>query len=227
MLDQHTLKQPDPWNARSTLVNTHSDYDHIRGNKYYPQSILIISHENCYQELKLPNGQGERSEWLDPASVSFKPAITFKDKLYIDMGNTRLELHYFGVGHTTGDVVVNISDERMAFIGDLTFLNRPQRIWSHLNANSFRCVETMTRLLETLDAEVFVSGHSDLADRVEVQRQIDLIKAKQDRVRKLIDQDLSLAQIQSQFAKNEKALVEIVYNEIVVGSFGGFRLGVV
>jgi len=88
-------------------------------------------------------------------------------------------------------------------------------------------VEIMTRLLETLDAEEFVRGHSDLADSIEVQRQIDLIKAKQDRVRKLIDQDLSLAQIQSQFAKNEQALVEIVYNEIVVGSFGGFRLGVV
>jgi hypothetical protein len=36
-----------------------------------------------------------------------------------------------------------------------------------------------------------------------------------------------LAQGQSQFAKDEKALVEIVYNESVAGSFGGFRLEVV
>jgi len=36
-----------------------------------------------------------------------------------------------------------------------------------------------------------------------------------------------LAQEQSQFAKDEKALVEIVYNEVVAGSFGGFRLEVV
>jgi hypothetical protein len=64
-------------------------------------------------------------------------------------------------------------------------------------------------LLETLDAEVFVSRHSDLADRVEVQRQIDLIKSKQDRVRKLIEKGLSLAQEQSQFAKDEKALVRL------------------
>jgi hypothetical protein len=85
----------------------------------------------------------------------------------------------------------------------------------------------MTRLLKTLDAEVFVSRHSDLADRVEVPRQIDLIKAKQDRVRKLIDQGLSLAQEKSQFTKDEKALVEIFYNEVVAGSFGGFRLEVV
>jgi hypothetical protein len=85
----------------------------------------------------------------------------------------------------------------------------------------------MTRLLKTLDAEVFVSRHSDLADRVEVTRQIDLIKVKQDRFRKLIDQDLSLAQEQSQFAKDEKALAEIDYNDIVAGSFGGFRLEVV
>ena len=52
----------------------------------------------------------------------------------------------------------------------------------------------MPRLLETLDAEVFFIRHSDLADRVEVQRHSDLIKAKQDRGRKLIDQGLSLAQ---------------------------------
>ena len=38
---------------------------------------------------------------------------------------------------------------------------------------------------------------------------------------------LSLAQIQSQFAKDEKALVEIVHNEAVAGSLGGFRLEVV
>ncbi len=43
----------------------------------------------------------------------------------------------------------------------------------------------------------------------------------------LISENLSLAQIQSQFAKDEKALVEIVYNEVVAGSFGGFRLEVV
>ena len=58
-------------------------------------------------------------------------------------------------------------------------------------------------------------------------RQIDLIRDKQDRIRKLINQGLSLAQEQSQFAKDEKALVEIVYNEVVAGSFGGFLLEVV
>lgn len=69
------------------------------------------------------------------------------------------------------------------FVGRNAVAIRPGKLdrcptCSHLYANSFRYVETMTRLLETLDAEVFVSRHSDLADRVEVQRQIDLIKAK-------------------------------------------------
>jgi chromosome condensin MukBEF complex kleisin-like MukF subunit len=65
------------------------------------------------------------------------------------------------------------------------------------------------------------------AQRGLLDRPVDLIKAKQDKVRKLIDQGLSLAQEQIQFAKDEKALVEIVYNEVVAGSFGGFRLEVV
>ena len=33
------------------LVNTHSDGDHVNGNRYFPQTVTIIAHENCRKEF--------------------------------------------------------------------------------------------------------------------------------------------------------------------------------
>ena len=33
------------------LVNTHSDGDHITGNRYFPASVTFISHQNCRKEF--------------------------------------------------------------------------------------------------------------------------------------------------------------------------------
>ena len=47
------------------------------------------------------------------------PTDTFADALTIDLGNRRVELRYLGRGHTSGDIVVWLSDERICFAGDL------------------------------------------------------------------------------------------------------------
>ena len=47
------------------------------------------------------------------------PTHTFEDALSIDLGNRRVELRYLGRGHTSGDLVVWLPDERICFAGDL------------------------------------------------------------------------------------------------------------
>lgn len=44
---------------------------------------------------------------------------TFDDALSIDLGNRVVELRYLGRGHTSGDLVVWLPDERICFAGDL------------------------------------------------------------------------------------------------------------
>ncbi|MDQ2934979.1 MAG: MBL fold metallo-hydrolase [Chloroflexota bacterium] len=48
-----------------------------------------------------------------------RPTETFSDALSLDLGNRRVELRYLGRGHTTGDIVVWLPDERICFAGDL------------------------------------------------------------------------------------------------------------
>jgi glyoxylase-like metal-dependent hydrolase (beta-lactamase superfamily II) len=47
------------------------------------------------------------------------PTDTFDEAMTIDLGNRRVELRYLGRGHTRGDLVVWLPDERILFAGDL------------------------------------------------------------------------------------------------------------
>ena len=48
-----------------------------------------------------------------------RPTGTFDGELMLDLGNRRVELRFLGRGHTSGDLVVWLPEERICFAGDL------------------------------------------------------------------------------------------------------------
>ena len=48
-----------------------------------------------------------------------RPTVTFDDALDIDLGDRVVQLRYLGRGHTSGDLVVWLPEERICFAGDL------------------------------------------------------------------------------------------------------------
>jgi glyoxylase-like metal-dependent hydrolase (beta-lactamase superfamily II) len=96
----------------TTIINTHTHGDHVSGNVEFPATVEVIVHENTaanMQEMRAstqtaPNGQ--------PPNI-FKtnngrgmPKKTFKDRMTIGTGVDRIDLYYFGRGHTNGDTWV-------------------------------------------------------------------------------------------------------------------------
>lgn len=196
------------------LVNTHSDGDHVNGNRYFPVSVTIIAHENCRREFFLDGRDGSPSMWLTPDLMPYVPQVTFKDRLDIHMGNDRVELWYFGRGHTSGDIVVYFPEEKVAFIGDQIFLNRVPLIHVHKGGTSHGNVRYLERMLDSLDAERFASGHSDVVGRQEIKDYINTMKARQSGIEKFINKGYSLDQIKNEFSDEENSLVETIYLEL-------------
>jgi cyclase len=196
------------------LINTHSDWDHIDGNQYFPETVTFIAHENCRKEFFHSKRDGTPSDWKKPELIPFLPAITFFDRMDLYLGSKKIELWYFGVGHTTGDAVVYFREEKIAFIGDQVFLERPPLIHSYKGGNSFEHVKTLKKMLATLDAEKFFSGHSEIADRETVRKHIAEMEERQRKVKSLIGKNKTLEEIGAEFPKNEAALIETIYNEI-------------
>jgi len=218
-MDEKSVKQNIEAIAQITdlpikyLVNTHSDGDHILGNRYFPSTVTVVAHENCRKDFFKENF-GRESDWDQPEFYPFAPSLTFKKNMNLWLGRDLIELHYFGVGHTTGDIVVYYPEKKIAFLGDQYFGGRPQLIHSIKDGNSFAYVRTMTLMLETLDAEYFLSGHNDAVGRSEIKEHIQAMILRQKKVKELKSQDLTLAQVLDEFEKNESRLVTSIFNEI-------------
>lgn len=196
------------------LVNTHSDGDHISGNKFFPESVTIVAHENCRKEFFHPGRDGGPSAWESPELALFVPQITYNNKMTLWLGAQKVELMYFGVGHTTGDTVVYIPEAKTAFLGDQIFMGRAQLIHSYKGGNSFEHVKTLSRMLETIDAEKFSSGHSDVISREEIKTHIQDMKVRQEKVKALKNQGKNLDEVKAAFPENESRLIESIFNEI-------------
>jgi glyoxylase-like metal-dependent hydrolase (beta-lactamase superfamily II) len=111
----------------TTLINTHSHGDHTSGNVEFPATVEIIAHENAKKEMET---------WQPVTGIAtvfpnvFKdnsgrglPKRTYKDKMSFGSGADRVDLFYFGPGHTGGDTWVVFPALRTAHAGDM-FANR-------------------------------------------------------------------------------------------------------
>lgn len=197
------------------LVNTHSDGDHVSGNRFFPESVVFVAHENCRKEFFHPGRNGEPSSWNDPELTPYIPSVTFSNKMDLYVDSKKAELWYFGIGHTTGDAVVYFPDDRIAFIGDQAFKGRVQLIHSYKGGNSFKHVETLEKMLETIDAEKFYNGHSEALDRNMIRLHISEMKELQNKVAGYIKSNYTLENIKKEFNKDQGNLVETIYNEIL------------
>ncbi len=199
--------------AISYLVNTHSDGDHIMGNRYFPSSVTFVAHKNCRDDFFKVNF-GRESDWDEAEFYPYTPSLSFQKNLNIWLGKEKVELHYFGVGHTAGDIVVYHPEQKVAFIGDLYFKGRPQLIHSNKSGNSFKYVKTMKQMLEKLDAEIFLSGHSDPVGREEIEKHIQVMIERQNKVKELVKEGKTLVEILEKFDENETRLLTSIYTEI-------------
>ena len=96
----------------TTIINTHTHGDHTGSNEFFPASVEVVAQENTKTNMeKMDAFKGEKAQFL--------PDKTYKDKLTLNSGNDRIDLYYFGAGHTNGDSIVVFPTLRVAHAGDL------------------------------------------------------------------------------------------------------------
>ncbi|MBZ5495823.1 MAG: MBL fold metallo-hydrolase [Acidobacteriia bacterium] len=93
------------------------------------------------------------------------PVVTLDDSLIIIDGGREVDLLCLGAGHTDGDVVLFLPQEKIAFLGDLFFNDALP------NAEDANMLEWMKSLREALklDAKTFVPGHGQVGTKSDVE----------------------------------------------------------
>ena len=170
------------------LVLTHSDGDHVNGIAGFPDDLKIMAHELTKSDMD-EAFKDERQRACLPRIKTFGSAGS-----EYDLGNRKVELHYFGPAHTSGDIVVYCPGEKVAVLGDLIFIGRDPLVHRHKHGNSFGLVKVLSEILK-LDAEAYLSGHSDKAARSDVEAMIRSLEEKQAQIKSMIGEGKGLDEI--------------------------------
>ena len=106
----------------TTIINTHTHFDHVSGNIEFPASVEFVAHENTQRLMRENNAVrglgGDRPHLFDQNNAPGLPERTFSDTLTLGSGADRVELHYFGRAHTGGDAWVVFPALRVMHAGD-------------------------------------------------------------------------------------------------------------
>jgi glyoxylase-like metal-dependent hydrolase (beta-lactamase superfamily II) len=123
IIDKVKELTPKPITA---IVNTHTHGDHVSGNVEFPETVDIIVHDNTAANMKKMAPVTGLTSTAPPQPSIFErnngrglPKRSFKDRLTIGSGSDRLELYYFGRGHTNGDTFIAFPALRVVHAGDI------------------------------------------------------------------------------------------------------------
>jgi cyclase len=96
----------------TTIINTHAHADHTGSNPEFPSAVQIIAQEHTKANM-------QKMDAFKGPNARFLPNKTVADRMTLFDGPDRLELYYFGRGHTDGDLIVVFPEKRVAYFGDL------------------------------------------------------------------------------------------------------------
>jgi glyoxylase-like metal-dependent hydrolase (beta-lactamase superfamily II) len=204
--------------AVNTAIITHSDGDHVNGLAAFPPGLTIIAQENCKKEMEASAGS------RNPAPQDRLPTKTYDktDKLTID--GVHIRLYHWAPGHTSGDTVVYLPDQKLVFGGDLLVTNRPDTaIHMEKNGSVAGWIENVKGILG-LDADTYLTGHGSSMTKADVQKKLDLIQDKYNKIKAMVAQGKSLDEVKQALGETETpqptngprfaSFTEVAYQEL-------------
>lgn len=152
-------------NPVTTLVNTHSHHDHVSGNVAFPAAVEIVTHENTKANMEAMRPYTGRTE--PPVNVFADsngrglPTRTFTDRTSLGSGADRVDLYYFGRGHTGGDAWVAFPALRTLHAGDI-FLGKRVPFLDAANGGSGVAIpDTLQKAHDAIRGiDAIITGHS-------------------------------------------------------------------
>ena len=138
------------------LVLTHAHGDHASGSRRSPRPARGSSATRTPLPPPSPLLQA-------PAGKTSEGVIAISDRLVFFGGARRAAVYYLGAGHTNGDLVVLLPEEKILFAGDLVSHGKLPYLQS-ADADPRGWEQILTRLAG-LDVAKVVPGHGTVGER--------------------------------------------------------------
>jgi glyoxylase-like metal-dependent hydrolase (beta-lactamase superfamily II) len=140
----------------TTIINTHTHPDHNGSNDYFKAArpaVQVVAHENTKKWVAA-------NPKADPAMT---PGRTYTDKMTVGKGRDRIDLYYFGAGHTDGDAFVVFPEVRAVCVGDIMAWNMAPLIDPAAGGSVIALPDTLEKALKGIrNVDLVIEGHGNV-----------------------------------------------------------------
>lgn len=169
------------------VILTHADVDHAGGLAGLPAGVTVLAHESARDR--------------PPSRTVARTGET------MTLDGVVFELHHWAPAHTSGDLVVYLPAEKVAFAGDIVTADRPEpSIQLDKLGSSEGWITSMKGLLG-LQADQYVPGHGDVQTKADVQARLTAGAARRDAIAAMVREGKPLDAAPGTFS-------EVVYREL-------------
>lgn len=139
----------------SMIINTHSHPDHNGANDYFPAAAEVVTHENTQKWM------AANPKWA--ANPAMMPDKTFTDRITLGSGDERIDLYYFGAGHTNGDAFVVFPALRVMHAGDQMAWNMAPLIDPNAGGSVIALPDTLEKAVKGIaNVDTVIEGHGEV-----------------------------------------------------------------
>jgi glyoxylase-like metal-dependent hydrolase (beta-lactamase superfamily II) len=178
----------------TTVIETHSDGDHVNGIAAFPAGITVIAHANNKKEQETALAAGGRGA---PPAGHLPTRVVEKNHETLKIDGVKLEAYHWVPAHTSGDLVIYLPSEKVVFTGDIISVTMADPL-IHLEKNgSSEGWITTVKGIGALNATRFVPGHGDVQDKASIEKRLADATAKREKIKQLVAEGKSLDEIKA------------------------------
>jgi cyclase len=145
------IKQPIRYLVSSPFHDPFS-----KGNLAYAD-VFKIGHEKYRAGLL---DQMQRGRAPDDEQRARLPNATFRDRMSLYLGGKEIQILYFGSAHTTGDCILFVPQDRIAYLSEVFFSGEFPNMAGGYGISWIRVLDQV----KALGADIFVPGHGTIPD---------------------------------------------------------------
>ncbi len=191
---RRVTQQPVKW-----VINTGGQDHRWLGNAYFAaQGAQVIAHEAARADMQARGGDhvATLTNALGELATGTAPMLPTRwiagPDTPLVLGGLRLELRHRGGGHTPGDMLVALPDQRLVFSGDLVYADR---LLGVIPVSNTRAWLDAFAALEALAPAVIVPGHGRVTTLPVAQAQTrDYLRALRAHMKKAVDDGVDISQ---------------------------------